>query len=145
MCCSFSVHLISSSKTKIIEGQLRTKELAEYIEKLKLPRAVWLAEDAYGIIYKVEYDPRTNQLVGLLLPLDSKTGMPIPFTFLARSKEEIENLMKKPLSSLLYVVMAQPLANNIPPFILLIFGTDNRFTTKDVLQRWSETEKHLER
>jgi len=36
-----------------------------------------------------------------------------------------------------YVYMAQPLGCNIPPFILACLGTDNKFTAKHILQRWS--------
>lgn len=66
------------------------------MEGLKLDKRVWLCEDGSGIVEKVEFDLQTNQMVGLLLPLDSKTGMPIAYTYLARNAKEIEiNMQKK--------------------------------------------------
>lgn len=41
--------------------------------------------------------------------------------------------------------MAQPLKENIPPFILQIFGTDNKFTGKNVTKRWKYIRKELEK
>lgn len=98
-------------------------------------RSVWLSEDASGIVSKVEYDPKTNQMVGLVLPICGKTGIPIPFTYLARSGVEIKTNAEKPKASLVYVVMAQPLRMVAHPFILQIFGTDNKFKSEHVLKR----------
>lgn len=41
--------------------------------------------------------------------------------------------------------MAQPLKENIPPFCLCIFGTDNKFLASDVLRRWDFIKEELER
>lgn len=84
-------------------------------------------------------------MVGLVLPLDSSTGIPIPFTHLARNADEIEKNMDRAKSSLVYIVMAQPLIPSAPPFILQVFGTDNRFKTQDVLRRWQYTVQELKK
>lgn len=39
--------------------------------------------------------------------------------------------------------MAQPLKENFPAFCLQLFGTDNKFTSKDVIKRWDFIEKEL--
>lgn len=104
---------------------------------MKLDKYVWISEDGTGIVKKIEYDPSSNQIVGLVLPTNSTTGMPIAFSFLARSASEIEKHVQNTLSSTVYVVLAQPIKENIPPFVLQIFGTDNKFTGKDVHHRWS--------
>lgn len=80
---------------KIIEGQLRCKELRNYLESLKVEKCVWLSEDASGIVAKIEYDPQTNQMVGLVLPIDSSTGLPIPFTYMSRNDTEIQRNMNQ--------------------------------------------------
>jgi len=36
-----------------------------------------------------------------------------------------------------YVFMAQSLHDIAPPFCLAIYGTDNRFTNEDVINRWN--------
>lgn len=141
----FSVGYISQFKTRIIEGELRYKELDHYLDSLKVKKCVWLSEDASGIVAKVEYDPQTNQMIGIVLPISQTTGFPIPFTFLAGSADEIKTNMDKAMSSLVYVVMAQPLKKGAHPFILQIFGTDNKFKSEHVLKRWKHTVEVLER
>lgn len=139
------VQYISQNKSKVIEGELRCQGLLQYIEKVGAPKKVWLSEDASGIVTKVEYDPSTNQLVGLVLPTNISTGMPIPFSFLAKSAEAIEKELHKSRSSLIYLVMAQPLKENTPPYVLLMYETDNRFTARNVLDRWQYIEHQLKK
>lgn len=131
------------SQEKITEGALRCTELKAYLEKIGASNAVWLSEDGTGIVKRVVYDVSSNQLVGLNLPLDKNTGMPISYTFVARNLQDIEKHMKKPLSSLVYIVMAQPAMPNCRPFVLQIFGTNNKFTRSDVLHRWTHIKNEL--
>lgn len=126
---------ISQSKSKVIEGEFRGEGLLQHIQKVNAPKKVWLSEDGTGIVPRVEYDPATNQLVGLVLPTNNASGMPVRFTFLARSAEMIEIHVNKPKSKLVYFVMAQPLKENVPPYVLMLLGTDNKFTAKTVVQR----------
>lgn len=136
---------IQKRKQKIVEGELRCEQLAEYLDQIKAPRKVWLSEDGSGIIAQVEYDPSTNQLVGLVLPND-KNGMPIPFTFTPNSISQIKDQMDhNARSTLVYLVLAQPMKDNAAPFILQVFGSDNKFKSNDVLQRWQHTRDQLSR
>lgn len=139
------MRFVNERKNRIIEGELRIKELLEHLNKFNCSKNIWLAEDASGIIQKIEYDVHTNQLIGLLLPVNSKTGQPIPFSFMANTANNIEMYVKSLLSTLVYIVTAQPLKQNVPPFILQIFGTNNKFNTQQVLQRWQYTIKELEK
>lgn len=139
----FAVGYISQNETKIIEGDLRCKELNNYLEILKLKKYVWLSEDATGITSKVEFDSKSNQMVGLVLPISTSSGMPIPFSYLARNAEEIQTNIAKDKSTHVYVVMAQPLMAGVPPFMLQIYGTNNKFKTQDVLRRWKRTVEEL--
>lgn len=136
---------INQRKSKIVEGELGSKELSLYLEGFHQRKCVWLSEDATGIVGKIEFDPSTNQMVGLVLPINSSTGMPMTHTYLARDVNEIQKNMKQNKSMYAYVVMAQPLDRNIPPFPLQIFGSDNKFTTQNVLSRWQHTVEDLER
>lgn len=139
----FTVSYISKGKDRIIEGNLRVKELSNYLERLKLPKKVWICEDASGINAKVEYDPTSEQLVGNVLPLNSRTGIPESSIFLTRSAEEIRQNAQAPLSTLVYMVLALPLMPNVPPFVLQIYGTDNKFTSNDIKHRWDYTVREL--
>lgn len=136
---------INQNKSKIIEGELRIKELNHYLDTMNLKKCVWIAEDATAIVTKVEFDPNSNQMIGIVLPTNAATGMPIPFSYLASTEDEIYKNMKCNKSSNVYVVMAQPIAKNVPAFVLQLFGSDNRFTTRNVLLRWQHTRAELER
>lgn len=136
---------INKNKQHIIEGQLRCGELKAYINKVKAPNVVWLSEDGSGIVPKICYDSTTNQMVGLVLPLDKETGMPIPFSYTPKSTKDIESFSKVKKSSLVYIVMAQPLKRDTPPFILQLFGVDNTFTALNVTCRWEYIKRELEK
>lgn len=136
---------VNQHKPRIIEGELRIKELSHYLYSLGLEKIVWLSEDASALVSKVEFDPSSNQMVGLVLPTDLVTGMPISFTYLASNEEEIRKHMKCNKSVNVYMIMAQPVAKNVPAFVLQLFGSDNKFKTQDVLLRWKYTRAELER
>lgn len=136
---------IKDSGPSIVEGVPRIKELVEYLNSRNLPLRVSFSEDATRITAKISYDPNTNQLVGFALPLDDDS-MPIPFSFMARHAKEIESHFKNPLnkiSSLVYVQMVQPLAQNVSPFCLNLFLSDNVFKAEGVIKRWNFLKKEL--
>lgn len=139
------MHYINKTKKRIVEGDLRCAELADYLDKVGSPRAVWLSEDGSGIVSKVAYDSSSNQLVGLVLPFHSETGIPIPFSFKPKSVDDMEQFLENPRSTHLYIVMAQPIKPNTPPFILQMYGTNNKFTANNVVSRWNHTERELEK
>lgn len=129
-------YIYSSNKT-ITEGVLRCEELLNYLNDRKLPMWVALSEDATRIEGKIQYDARTNQLVGFILPMDFKSGLPIPFAYKARSAEEIVKHFSSgtSIASYLITIMAKPIGS-APAFCLLIFGSDNRFSAQIVANRW---------
>lgn len=67
---------------QIVEGVMRCSQLKKYLEDRLLPMTVWVSEDGTRITGRLQYDPGTNQIVGLLLPID-KNGMPVVKSFLA--------------------------------------------------------------
>lgn len=136
---------IHEKKVKVTEGELRCKGLADYLESIKAPKYVWLSEDGSGIIAKVVYDVASNLLIGLNLPLNQNTGMPESSVFKARYVKEIEKHMSQPKSTLVYVIMAQPIVPHASPYILQISGTNNKFKTADVLNRWNHTKSELQK
>lgn len=140
-----SVRYISQNKKLLTEGSLRCEELKIFLEKVGAPKAVWLSEDGSRINQRAVYDVHSNQLVGVNLPINELTGMPIISSYLARSLPEIEKHMKKQLSSIVYVIMAQPIKAKCPPFILQLYGTNNKFTTQNVLERWKYTIAELKK
>lgn len=128
---------IQSSNFKIFEGVLRSEQLLIYLEERNLPLVVSLSEDATRIVGKVQYHSSLNQIVGFTLPTNAENGMPIPFAFPARNADEIIQYFsdKNSVSSLINIIMAQPISK-APPFCLLLFGSDNKYKADDVSKRW---------
>lgn len=135
---------IQTSNSKIFEGILRTEELLLHLNSRKLPLAVSISEDATRIIGRVQYDSSTNQLIGLSLPMNDHNGMPTPFAFPARNASEIYSHFanENSTSNFLNVIMAQPLAD-VTPFCLTVFGSDNKYTARNVINRWNHIEEEL--
>lgn len=134
---------LRSKAGTLIEGTCRVDDWKEFLNARQLPSAVWLSEDATRISNRIQYDHKSNQLIGFVLPFDDN-GMPIASSFSATSAKAIEDFFFnfKPDSSL-YTVMAQPIVDDAPAFCLMLFGTDNTFTTDQVLKRWSYVKKIL--
>lgn len=137
---------ICDDRRRIIEGELRCVQLRKYLENLNVEKAVWISEDGSGIVSNIHYDSIFDQLVGFVLPIGQNSGSPIPFSFNARDADQIIKHMSNPniqRSYLVYLVMAQPLSERTPPFVLQIFGSANRFSKEDVVKRWKYTRDEL--
>lgn len=121
----------------MIEGCLRTNELLLYLTERGLELAVALSEDATRISGRIEYDHRTNQISGFVLPINKDTGMPITYSFPARNRDEILKYFANNTTTAHFVnvIMARPLAN-YPPFCLLLYSSDGIYTSEDVDRRW---------
>lgn len=118
------------------EGVLRVKALSDYLDLRDLPRVVALSEDATRITGSIEYHSKSNEILGFVLPMDPKTGMPIAHSFPARNLDEICEYFKNntPTAHFVNVVMAQPMAN-VPPLSILLYGTNSKYTAEDVANR----------
>lgn len=136
---------INQNQTKIVEGKLRCAELFNYLTNRKADLEVWISEDGSGIVPKTQYDPTHDELVGMTLEMDDITGCPKKFPSTASDAEEIRKFMKYDKSKLVYIVIAVPLNEGIPPFILQLFGTNNKFNTTSVVRRWLHTIRELNR
>lgn len=136
---------ISLFGCQIVEGIVRSYELQQYLNDRKLPLVVCLSMDETRIEDEVQYDAKTNQIVGFTLPLNRTTGLPIPCAYPARNVEEIMKhfSVENRISSNLNVVMAQPLAHNVPAFCLLAYGTDKRYNSTDVSNQWKNLTQEL--
>lgn len=140
---------IAREKSTALEGEIRSKELFQYLKDLNLPLLVTLSEDATRIIGRPQYNQSNNQIVGFVLPYD-ENGIPKQGYFQGRSAAEIESVFydlhtrkQKNIANNVIVVMAQPVARGIPPFCLQAFGTDLTYTALQVKQRWDFIVKKL--
>lgn len=128
----------------LIEGELRSDELKVYLTDRNLPMWVSLSEDATCVENRVQYDSRTNQLIGFVLPTAKDNGMPIPFYYKAETAVQIYNYFSSgtPVSGYINTVMAQPIGK-ASSFCLLLFGSNNRYSAEEVSKRWTHIEKEL--
>lgn len=118
------------------EGNLDFEGLRTFLEDRSLPKRVWISEDGTRVTAKVEYDEKTNKIIGFTLPLIN--GLPKTDAYIASSAKTIEDYFRQCIKShYAYAIMAQPLSDKAPPYCLGLFGTDNRFTANDVKSRWS--------
>ncbi|CAG9812470.1 unnamed protein product, partial [Phaedon cochleariae] len=129
----------------LCEGKLRFIELKEYLLKHNYPLDVWISEDATAITGRIQYDSKTDSIIGFPLPLTSSTGLPVVGHYEATNAKRIYQIFStEDKCKYAYVVMAQPLAPNAAPFCICAFGTNNKFKYSDIRNRW-RTMKNMAR
>lgn len=135
---------IHRSDHAVVEGVLRCDELLVYLKERNLPLWVCLSEDATSIENRIQYDARTNQIIGFVLPTSESNGMPVPLVFKARTAIEILRHFsdKNPVAKYVNTVMAQPIGD-APAFCIIVFGTINDYTAENVSKRWIYMEGEL--
>lgn len=84
-------------------------------------------------------------MIGLVLPMKERNGMPQMKTFIAESAEKMKEYLERPQSTLVYIIAVQPLKEKTPPFILQVFGTDNKFDKNVISKRWEYTINELKK
>ncbi|KAE8737720.1 hypothetical protein FOCC_FOCC016813 [Frankliniella occidentalis] len=125
-----------SSKSTLEEGAFRFKELDAFLTLHNLPRKVSVSEDGTRVQGRIQYHRKTNQIVGFPLRLDAN-GCPIVGSYPATSSTIIGKYFSENTASKnAYCIMVQPLAENAPSFCLALFGTNNKFSYKDIKNRW---------
>jgi hypothetical protein len=97
------------------------------------------SEDCTGIIQKVSYDRLSNSFIGFTLPLHSN-GFPRPSAFRIETFSDLEATFKnETLSSSLNIHAIQPITcqgQHSSPFLISAYGTDNKFDSYDLINRW---------
>jgi hypothetical protein len=83
---NITLSLINIKLTSTYQGHLYILECKEFLVKRGLPLVVSISEDATRILSKVEFDPKTNSLVGLVGKLDDN-GLPMKIAFPADTPE----------------------------------------------------------
>lgn len=79
---------------KLKEGYLYFDELENFLLSNNFEREVCVMEDGTKITEAVEYDAVEKVLLGLVSPLDNRTGMPSSNAFPARSAKQIIDAIK---------------------------------------------------
>lgn len=126
---------VDHKQTRLEEGTFDFQGLNDFLEKNIIPKVIWMSEDGTRVNGRIEYDPVSNKIVGFVLPLNK--GLPETKTFLASSSAAIQHYFETGIkATYAYVFVAQPLTPGSHSYCVGLFGTDNRFTYKDVIQRW---------
>ncbi|CAG9814528.1 unnamed protein product [Phaedon cochleariae] len=74
--------------------------------------------------------------MGFSLPLDER-GLPKTDSYIASSAKKIRQfILGNEKAGYAYVIMAQPLSESAPSYCLSIYSTNNKFTFREVMQRW---------
>lgn len=129
---------INSLKSHLSEGQFNYDNIRDYFN-LNKSTIGFCAEDCTTVVPKLTYDTKSNTFIGFSLPLDNN-GIPVNNLYSTTSFTRFEKwcdeqLLAKSLSACLI----QPLSssvNNIPPYVLAAYGTDNKFISSNVIARW---------
>ncbi|CAF3584689.1 unnamed protein product, partial [Rotaria socialis] len=133
--------ILTSSKKYFIEGEFQYERFNEFIE-LSDCKYAFCGEDSTSVVSKVCYDSRSNSFVGFPLPL--KDGFPCSRYFPTNSFGELEQWYEKIDKSFLinvHVIQAVCPSNRTSPspFLLAAYGTNSKYTARDILNRWSKT------
>ena len=129
---------ISNSDSKFVEGEFRFNSLDNYLNSIDT-KYVFGSEDCTGVIRKIKYDKDTNTFIGFSSPLSN--GLPILKKFQTDSMEQLRNwfsIVEK--APLLNVHMVQPVAsldNQSSPILLSAYDVNSRYTSVDIIRRWS--------
>lgn len=138
-----TLNRLIAQETIVQEGELNINGLLKYFKEKRLPKVLWISEDQTKIVERVRYNETHNTLQGLVSPLNDN-GMPVVGFNVAETASDIKNLLSKnSVSSLINLVMVQPLLDRSAAFCLLAYGTENRFTARDVFRRWKYIESIL--
>lgn len=125
-----------SDESQVREGELNIDGVLKYFNSKQLPKIVWLSEDQTKIVERVRYNAVNNTLEGLTYPLN-ENGMPVLNFNLSETALDIKILLSNhSISSLMNIVMIQPMKDGSSAFCLLAYGTSNKFTAADVSRRW---------
>ena len=131
--------LISSSDSRITEGEFRFDQLQKHFDSLNVHYAFG-SEDCTGIVKRIKYDSTTNAFTGFPSLLDR--GVPIKSYYQTDSFDTLKLWFNSiDNASLLNVHMIQPVPSTdnssiSSPYLLSAYGIDNTATADDILQRW---------
>lgn len=129
--------LIDTSTNYIQEGEFRYDVMSDYLSS-RQSKFAFAAEDCTSIVPKITYNAQSNIFTGFVPPLAG--GLPLINTFSTESFTEfqrwISTLVKSHLLNVHMIQPITPISDSCSPFLLSAYGTDNRFTAKDIVLRW---------
>lgn len=136
---------IKKQAENFLEGRLMVAELKKYLITNGYPLLVCWSEDATRITGGIEYKVSSDQLTGLVAPLNASNGMPVTSAFGCSTPRQVLNhLQNFPVGRNVQLTMIQPLMVGASPFCVNYYCTDNRFKSEDVTKKWNFTQEIFE-
>lgn len=129
---------ITHADLKLIEGEFRFDSLLQHFNSINTKHCFG-SEDCTGVIRKIKYDKDTNTFVGFSTPLNN--GIPTVKYFQTESLEHLKTWFRMiEKAPLLNVHMVQPVVEFMgqsSPFLISAYGVNSRYTSIDIIRRWS--------
>lgn len=100
--------------------------------------AVFIAEDGTSVVDRIEYNRQGDCLTGFSAPLNENTGLPRSDHFKATTMSSVQHYFETERDNkakTIYALVAIPLTEKAPPYILALFGTSNSFNHNDCIKR----------
>lgn len=124
----------------VLNGFLQITEFKEHLRTSGCtctePK-IWISTDATAIKTAIEIDTKKNQVVGLVAPFSKETGLPQQNVFPAHRASEVSNFIGNfPMADNVYTVIATPMCNHARPYMIMTYGSDNRFPAENVKKRY---------
>lgn len=130
-----TIKRLLSSKASLEEGEFRFDFIAaEILRKGEQPFVI-CSEDDTKISERIVYDSASDQIMGLLLPLDD--GIPTRGSFKFTTLKAVQDYTKaNPLSTYAKLMTIRSLTPNSTTHHLVIYGTKGSDKATDIRMRW---------
>lgn len=133
-------HLSSKEDCDFNEGVIRGEQLLNFLKSHNYPFEGFVSEDQTKVTSQLKYCSSTNRIVGLIGPLDDKTGLPNCNIFEFDSMDKAYQLVQShKKAEYVNILMFQTLTSGAMSFCLSIYGSDNSFNFSHVINRWNFT------
>lgn len=100
-----------------------------------------MSEGATSITWKIQYNSKTDSLIGFASILD-ETGILVQHKFPTNSASQTQKYFIECDRDMLMPYSTAPVDDN-PLLCLNVFGTNNRFTLENALKRWQYLESQV--
>jgi hypothetical protein len=129
--------VLDEEERNMIEGEYRFDILWRQLSSTDT-KIAFCSEDCTAVIPRVVYDATSNSFVGFSLTLDQ--GLPIRGQYRTESLAELErwfsNIDKSALLNLHIIQPITRVGQSSRPIILSAYGTNNKYTSLDIIRRW---------
>ena len=116
------------------ECEFRFQLIKEHLKSNKFNYA-FIAEDATTSICRIDYDARSNSFIGFSAPLVD--GIPQSNYFQTDNFEQLELwFAEEDKAKFINLYMLKSIVLSEPPFILAVYGSNNKAKAIEILKRW---------